>query len=198
MVQFDNEDATAVVPLSRIKCTGLLSNIKEGDCVLVLWHNNKQYEATFVLSGEFTLHYLCISVYCYCLLLLGSRDCCDYKQKDLELDDDTDKEYETNDGEQDNGKAIDGNGNEASMESGAKESDNSNDREQKNDKAIDGMGNEASMENGAKESDNSNGGEQNNSEAIDDRGNEDSMESRTVSIRFHHNAVLWKLSYHAM
>ena len=74
--------------------------------------------------------------------MLGSRDCCDYKQQDLELDDDTDKEYETSDGEQNNGKATDGNGNEASMEIGAKESENSNDTEQKNDKAIDGMENE--------------------------------------------------------
>ena len=77
----------------------------------------------------------------------------------VELDGDTDKEYKTSDGEQNNGKAIDGNGNQASMESGAKESDNSNDTEQQNDKAIDGMGNEASMESGAKESDNSNDGE---------------------------------------
>ena len=77
-------------------------------------------------------------------------------------------------------------GNEASMESGAKESDNSNDTEQKNDKAIDGMRNEASMDNGAKENDNSNDGERNNGEAIDDRGNKDSMESRTVNIRFHY------------
>ena len=56
----------------------------------------------------------------------------------------------------------------------------------------------ASTEGGAKESDNSNDGEQNNGEAIDDRGNEESMESRTMSISYHHNSVLWKLSYYAM
>ena len=59
LVQFDDEDSTAVVPISRITCTGLSESpsMKKGDCVMVTWHNKKQYKATFVLSGEFALHY---------------------------------------------------------------------------------------------------------------------------------------------
>ena len=57
LVQFNVEDTTAVVPISRITCTESPQSMKEGDSVMVLWHNMKRYKGTFVLSGEFTLHY---------------------------------------------------------------------------------------------------------------------------------------------
>lgn len=48
LVEFVEEECTAVVPLQRI-CNH--ENVQAGDRVKVLWDNRKEYTAIFLLSG---------------------------------------------------------------------------------------------------------------------------------------------------
>ena len=50
LVRFENENCNAVVPVARIQGMDSLS-CKEGDQVMILWDNRKEYDATFILSG---------------------------------------------------------------------------------------------------------------------------------------------------
>ena len=52
VVEFIEEECTAVVPLQRI--SGLL---KPGETVSVLWNNRKEYSAKFLLSGNQETHF---------------------------------------------------------------------------------------------------------------------------------------------
>ena len=48
LVEFVEEECTAVVPLQRISNH---DNVQVGDRVKVLWDNRKEYAAIFLLSG---------------------------------------------------------------------------------------------------------------------------------------------------
>ena len=52
VVEFIEEECTAVVPLQRI--SGFL---KQGEMVNVLWNNRKEYSAKFFLSGNQEIHF---------------------------------------------------------------------------------------------------------------------------------------------
>jgi len=52
LVEFEEEECTAVVPLHRI--FGLKDYV-EGEAMSVLWNNKKEYRATFIVSGKTNL-----------------------------------------------------------------------------------------------------------------------------------------------
>ena len=47
VVEFIEEECTAVVPMQRIS-----GSLKPGEMVTILWNNRKEYSAKFLLSGN--------------------------------------------------------------------------------------------------------------------------------------------------
>ena len=58
LVEFEEEECTAVVPFQRIFCNDSsdLETIHHGDMVKVLWNDKRDYLAKFILSGMFLLN----------------------------------------------------------------------------------------------------------------------------------------------
>ena len=53
LVEFEEEECTAVVPFQRISSSSNdVGTIKRGDLVKVLWNDKREYLAKFILSGS--------------------------------------------------------------------------------------------------------------------------------------------------
>ena len=51
LVQFPEEDSTAIVPIGRVS-----GELKEGSPCNVLWNNRKVYPAIFLYSGQYVFN----------------------------------------------------------------------------------------------------------------------------------------------
>ena len=50
LIAFVEEKCTAVIPLDRVT---RVESVKAGEECIVTWHDRKQYNAVFILSGKF-------------------------------------------------------------------------------------------------------------------------------------------------